>query len=122
MDPVVVNGQTIYYRGFINLNAVIDDLVANHNLGSATELVLSGDSAGGLATYWHVDHWQGRLPSTRVRRAGCMLLFECGIMLRFGHAVDRLETTHMFATPSEFIPCTRLPLFTLKLPCTLVLL
>lgn len=44
---------SLYFRGFRNLNAVIDDLVESHGLGQATAVLLSGDSAGGLATYWH---------------------------------------------------------------------
>lgn len=45
----------LYFRGFRNLNAVLDDLVANHGLGDVTDALVSGDSAGGLASYWHVD-------------------------------------------------------------------
>ena len=42
---------SLYFRGFRNLNAVIDDLLESHGLGKATAVLLSGDSAGGLATY-----------------------------------------------------------------------
>ena len=56
VTPAVSGGKPVdlHYRGFYNLNAVIDDLLANRGLASATDLILSGDSAGGLAVYWHV--------------------------------------------------------------------
>jgi O-palmitoleoyl-L-serine hydrolase len=67
----VYNGVEVplYFRGFRNLNAIVDDLKASSGLGSATELILSGDSAGGLATYWHADWLSAQLPSTAVYAA-----------------------------------------------------
>jgi hypothetical protein len=43
------NGQTVplYFRGFRNLNAILDDLIANYNFGKASEVIAGGDSAGG---------------------------------------------------------------------------
>ena len=46
----------LYFRGARNLQAALAHLVAHAGLGDATHLVLSGDSAGGLATYWHADY------------------------------------------------------------------
>lgn len=46
----------LYYRGWRNLNAILNDLVANHQLGAATTILAGGDSAGGLAIYLHIDH------------------------------------------------------------------
>ncbi len=45
----------LFFRGFRNLNAVADALQADHGLGNATHVLISGDSAGGLATYWHAS-------------------------------------------------------------------
>eukprot|EP00039_Didymoeca_costata_P003733 m.69371 g.69371 ORF g.69371 m.69371 type:complete len:423 (-) comp12050_c0_seq3:78-1346(-) len=56
----------LYFRGQRNVEAALDHLVANFGLGSATQIVLSGDSAGGLATYWHADFFQERLPNSKV--------------------------------------------------------
>ncbi len=56
----------LHFRGRVNLEAVVSDAIARHGLGSATDVVVGGDSAGGLATYWSADWWQKRLsPSTR---------------------------------------------------------
>jgi hypothetical protein len=46
----------LYFRGARNLQAVLQHLTAHAGLGDATHLVLSGDSAGGLGTYWHADY------------------------------------------------------------------
>lgn len=47
------------------------DLFKNRGLSSSTDVVISGCSAGGLATYLHVDNWADRLvaaaPSVKVR-------------------------------------------------------
>jgi hypothetical protein len=51
------------------MDAVLSDLMETYNLSAATELLVSGDSAGGLATYWAIDHIASRLPSTRVTGA-----------------------------------------------------
>ena len=48
-DPITVGSQTIYYRGFYNLNGVYDDLFEKHSLATASTVVVSGCSAGGLA-------------------------------------------------------------------------
>ena len=56
----------LYFRGRLNLHAILDDLIVNHGLGDAEELVLTGNSAGGLAVYWHVDDIAARLPRTTV--------------------------------------------------------
>ena len=56
----------LHFRGRLNLEAVVSDVIARHGLGSATDVVVGGDSAGGLATYWSADWWQQQLsPSTR---------------------------------------------------------
>ena len=56
----------LHFRGRLNLAAVVDAAVTNHRLLEATDVVVGGDSAGGLAAYWSADWWKGRLsPRTR---------------------------------------------------------
>lgn len=50
--PVSVGSETIYYRGKRILNAMIPAL-KTRGLASATDLVISGCSAGGLSTFLH---------------------------------------------------------------------
>jgi hypothetical protein len=43
-------------RGRANFDALIDTLQSVHGMASATEIVLSGGSAGGLAVFYNLDH------------------------------------------------------------------
>ena len=65
-EPLVVNGTTLHFRGFSILNAFIQHLQQHRNLNSASHVVLSGHSAGGLGTYMHTDHVRSLLPSNVV--------------------------------------------------------
>ncbi len=59
-----VSGTNIYYRGHRILKAMIPAVSAAVNLQSATDVIISGCSAGGLATYLHADEWAAALPPT----------------------------------------------------------
>ena len=52
-----VGGSTLWFRGKHVLKALQQDLVTNRGLAKATDVVISGCSAGGLATFLHVDNW-----------------------------------------------------------------
>jgi hypothetical protein len=58
------SAHNLWYRGRPNLNAVIEELTTSHGLGSATDVILSGGSAGGLAVYLQLDHLATLLPSS----------------------------------------------------------
>ena len=65
--PVDVPGakvSPIYFRGKRIMDANIADLLANRDLGAASRVVLSGHSAGGLATYLHADYLRTLLPES----------------------------------------------------------
>lgn len=55
-----------YFSGHLILSAVVDALVASAGLGSATEIILSGASAGGIGTWINADWLASRLAGTRV--------------------------------------------------------
>jgi len=63
-------GHQVYYRGFLNLQAVHKDLVEKRGLKSCSSAVISGCSAGGLATYLHVDWWHQNLNPGRCEVRG----------------------------------------------------
>eukprot|EP00047_Mylnosiga_fluctuans_P006060 m.244557 g.244557 ORF g.244557 m.244557 type:complete len:366 (+) comp14468_c0_seq1:99-1196(+) len=67
----VVSADTfgLYFSGGHIFNAVIDDLVQNHGLAGATDIIISGDSAGGIASWLHVDALADRFPSAHVAGA-----------------------------------------------------
>ena len=50
-------GATLHWRGKRIREAAYAELMANHGLKDATDAVISGCSAGGLATFLHTDQW-----------------------------------------------------------------
>jgi len=59
---VFFNGSNIYLRGFRVLTALFDSL-DSMGLNKSTEVVLTGTSAGSLATFLHAEYLRTRLPS-----------------------------------------------------------
>ena len=68
-EPRTANGTAspVYYRGKRIVDAVIQTLVADFGLGSATEVLLTGDSAGGMAVYLMADRVHAQLESAAPR-------------------------------------------------------
>ena len=61
----VVGGKALHSaRGGFILDAVIDTLLTLHGLAAATEVVVTGSSAGGLAAYLHAERYRAALPPT----------------------------------------------------------
>jgi len=60
----VYNGNHLYFRGSRNLQAYFNSLMKDHNLGAATDVVVGGCSAGGIAVYLSLDWWASVLPKT----------------------------------------------------------
>lgn len=63
-DPVEIMNTSIYYRGHRILVAGFKDLLKTKGLDQATDVFLVGDSAGAMATYFHVDEIKSMLPDT----------------------------------------------------------
>ena len=60
--------KALFFRGKRIVEAVLDDLAQHRGLAQATDVVVSGSSAGALAVYLHIDAVAQRLsPHTRVR-------------------------------------------------------
>lgn len=69
-EPLMVNGTALYFRGRRNIDAIMAALAANVQKAvvpwsSAFDVVLTGCSAGGLATYMHADYVGGMLAPNR---------------------------------------------------------
>lgn len=62
-EPLLVNGRKLYFRGKRIINAVIDTLLTM-GMDQAEHIVLSGASAGGLATILNADAVGAKLSST----------------------------------------------------------
>jgi hypothetical protein len=73
-DPITVQNRDgsqgqIWWRGRNCFNAVIATIMRNENMSAASEVILVGGSAGGLAVFYNIDHLATLLPST-VRLTG----------------------------------------------------
>ena len=65
-NPLIVNGTSIHLRGRALLDAHLETLDELLNFTStATEVVVSGTSAGGLSTHLHSSFIAGRVPTAR---------------------------------------------------------
>jgi hypothetical protein len=60
-EPVVVNEKPLYFRGRRIIDETLSALKANFGLGNAENVMLTGCSAGGLATYLHTDYVHDQL-------------------------------------------------------------
>lgn len=69
-EPIIVvnsttnASSTLYFKGQANLQAVFEDLFATTNLSLATDVILTGCSAGGMSTYLQLDNVRAILPSS----------------------------------------------------------
>eukprot|EP00042_Codosiga_hollandica_P051105 m.622650 g.622650 ORF g.622650 m.622650 type:complete len:405 (-) comp58219_c1_seq10:195-1409(-) len=66
VEPAIVNNTKVWFRGHLGLDAVLHALVAE-GMSSTGDLLLSGCSAGGLATYFHADYVAAWFPKYRVK-------------------------------------------------------
>ena len=57
------SGATIYYRGRLLLDAMLDNLLDKQGMSRAAHLLYGGCSAGGLTAYLHVDYVASRMPA-----------------------------------------------------------
>jgi len=75
---VAPDGTKLYFRGSHVRRAMVQSLLAA-GLAHATDVVVSGCSAGGLATYLHTDQWCDAVPSAKT----CVGLPDSGFFLDF---------------------------------------
>jgi len=61
-QPIVVNGTTLYFRGRRILDEIVNNLL-KHGLNKATNVILTGCSAGGLSTFLHTNYLASQLPA-----------------------------------------------------------
>ena len=58
---VVHEGQFVHYKGHYILDAVYDMFLVRHDMAQASEVVISGSSAGGLAVLNHIDYLKHKI-------------------------------------------------------------
>mmetsp|Transcript_7523 Transcript_7523/g.19036 ORF Transcript_7523/g.19036 Transcript_7523/m.19036 type:complete len:487 (+) Transcript_7523:75-1535(+) len=73
-DPVVYTDASgkqtkMWFRGRRILDAILDTLIEDFSLDFASEILLSGDSAGGLAVFNHANYVHRRVQRSRPHRS-----------------------------------------------------
>jgi len=78
----VYKNTSLHWRGKRIREAIAQDLFENRGLKQATDLVVSGCSAGGLATFLHTDQWCDALKAFNPS-AKCVGLPDSGFFLDY---------------------------------------
>ena len=55
-----------YFSGHLILDAVVNALIADHNMASATEIIFTGASAGGIAMWINANWLASKLPKAKI--------------------------------------------------------
>lgn len=98
-DAVVVKGKPLYFRGHRILQAVLATLVSDYGLSSATEVLLTGCSAGGLATFLHADYVHNQLRSVAPK----LVKYKAAPISGFFLDHDTVEGKDVYATQMAYI-------------------
>jgi len=99
------SGRKMYSRGRRNLQATLDMLLESYNLGSATDVVISGQSAGGVASFAALDAMASWTPDAKVRGlhfAGFTIAHEKA--KAEGEYIDQLQKMYDFHNIGEQMP------------------
>lgn len=82
------NGKSLYYRGKRIIQAAVDNLLQNQGMNNATDVVISGCSAGALAVWMHLDWYRSVIPK-HIKVAG---LPDSGFFVDFNSYADGYES------------------------------
>lgn len=79
--PTIVKGTPLHFRGRAILEAEIKSLLQDRGMKNATDVVVSGCSAGGLATFLHCDHWAEAIAKSTGGKAKVVCMPDSGFFL-----------------------------------------
>ena len=65
-----VSGTNLMFRGRAILDAEIKSILNDRGMNKASDVIVSGCSAGGLATYLHCDHWAAAIATATTAANG----------------------------------------------------
>lgn len=87
--------KQLFFRGKRVREAVYDSLIQEYGLGHATDAVISGCSAGGLATFIHTDQWCDALKRDADSHAGvkCVGMPDSGFFLDYQYPGNTTQAT-----------------------------
>ena len=79
--PAPPNVTALHFRGRAILDAQIDSLLHAQGMSTATDIVVSGCSAGGLATFLHCDRWAAAINESTHGQAKVACVPDSGFFL-----------------------------------------
>ena len=97
--------HNLTFRGMQNLDGALDLLLSSFGLASATEVLVTGSSVGGLATFLHTDHVRDRItshaPQSKVVAVPVVGYFlDTGPTSHWGKSLQSLVDVHNVTTES----------------------
>lgn len=98
-EAVVVQGKPLYFRGRRIMDAVLSTLKEQYGLGTAKNVLLTGCSAGGLATYLHTDYVYQQLTTM----APSMTKFKAAAISGFFLLHNTVENKPVYPTQMKYI-------------------
>jgi len=101
--PVKVGDNVVYYRGHRILQATMKDLLENKGLDQATDVLLVGDSSGGMGTYFHADEIKSMMPKSVTRFKAAPL---SGVFLDYPNAEGKMVFTTEMKQVFEMQNCS----------------
>lgn len=78
---VVENKTTLHFRGRAILDSEINSILHERGMNQATDVIVSGCSAGGLATFLHCDHWAEAVDKATDNKAKVTCMPDSGFFL-----------------------------------------
>ena len=97
LSTVQINATaSVSYRGAYLRDALIDELVRNHGLASATEVIIGGCSAGGLTIYLNIDYLAGLIREAAGSSVKIRGLADAGFFLDHFNAAGQPSRTPLF--------------------------
>ena len=103
-SPVLVGDTTLHFRGRAILDAEIKSLLTDRGMDKATDVVVSGCSAGGLATFLHCDHWADAIGKATANQAKVACMPDSGFFLDEDRAPTygaKMRNVYMFQNSSS---------------------
>eukprot|EP01084_Bolivina_argentea_P110061 196586_1 len=79
-QPILYKTNKYFYRGKIILDAMFKDLINEHNLLNATNIIIAGSSSGALTVYLHANYINNKYIS-QLKNPSVLLLTECGFFI-----------------------------------------
>jgi hypothetical protein len=93
VGTTTVGGKPLNFRGRAILDAEIDSILNVNGMKSATDVIVSGCSAGGLATFLHCDYWADAISKATTLETGAGAKVACMPVSDPSHPQLRCLTT-----------------------------